>query len=91
MTFPTSRRPLADLLTEMSDGISGLIPIADKPSYGDIGLYPTSLSCKLPVETSFTFFDGKLQLLIGVPQRQERTYFDRPVNKLTFHIEAKAC
>lgn len=89
MNGKNSRRPLADLLIEMSDSVSGLILSGDNASADTIGLHPTSLSCTLPIETSFTLNDGRLELLAGIPQRQERTYFDRPINRLAFHFEAR--
>jgi hypothetical protein len=90
MTLYTDRRPLSDLLLEMSDSVSSFMPVEAAEQREAIGLHPTSLSCTLPVETSFVLSEGQLQLLIGVPQRHERTYFDRPVNRLAFHFVAEA-
>lgn len=89
MNGKTTRRPLSDLLIEMSDSVSGLMLTGPNARADNISLHPTSLSCTLPIETSFTLNDGRLELLAGIPQRQERTYFDRPVNRLAFHFEAE--
>lgn len=90
MNRNTSRRPLSDLLLEMSESVIGLMPVKSTETISNIGLRPTSLSCSLPVETSFTLNDGQLELLVGFPQCQARTYFDRPLNRLAFHFEAEA-
>lgn len=90
MNGRTSRRPLADLLIEMSDSVSGLMLTGPNTRADNIGLHPTSLSCTLPIETSFTVIDGRLELLAGIPQRHERTHFDMPINRLAFHFEAEA-
>ena len=90
MNGKTTRRPLAELLIEMADSVSDLMLAGASAQADDVGLHPTSLSCSLPVETSFTLNNGRLQLLVGLPQSQERTYFDRPINRLAFHFEAGA-
>lgn len=86
MTLYPGRRPLADLLVEFAEGIGGLART------GEAGetLRPVSLECRLPVESVVEFQGDELVLLSDLPATRTRTDFDRPVNRLSFTLEAEA-
>jgi hypothetical protein len=86
MTLFSNRRPLADLLVELADGISGLAQVGG--TRGDVR--PVSFECQLPIESVVEFRDGELTLLSGLPATRMRTDFDRPIHRLSFTLAAGA-
>ncbi len=71
------RRPLEDLIGELLDGVTAL-PAA--------GLRATSVAFDLPIEATVEAGPEGPMVRADVPRTRTRTWFDRPVGRLSLHI-----
>ncbi len=71
------RRPLEDLIGELLDGVAAL-PAA--------GLRATGVEFDLPIEATFEAGPTGPTVRADVPRTRTRTWFDRPVGRLSLSI-----